>query len=288
MRENKYPFVDLHLHSYYSDGTMSAEEIVRRAVANKVGVLAITDHNIMTAARELREIAPSSGICYIPGVELDSIDRGVDIHILGYGIDLENLQFNSFVKKNREILDQISIRLISDMEGDYEGVISLEDFHSFSYDREKGGWKALHYFKEKGLTSSLREGFSIYNRYGITNDSGEYPSVEEVIRQIHRAGGRAVLAHPGVSIRENNMDRFWQRLLQLVDLGFDGIECYYPTHTEEVTQLCLVLCRERGLLITTGSDCHGTFGYSEIGELKITVDQLELQDLQKYMEVPHE
>ncbi len=287
MKENQYPFVDLHLHSYYSDGTMSPEEIVRRAIANNVGVLAITDHNVITAVKELQEIAPASGICFIPGVELDSIDREMDIHILGYGVDIEDLPFISFVKKNREILDQISTRLISDMEGDYEG-ISLEDFHAFSYDREKGGWKALHYFKEKGLTGSLREGFAIYNRYGITNDSGDYPSTGEVIRQIHRAGGKAILAHPGVSVREEDMDRFQLRLLELIDQGFDGIECYYPTHTKEITQLCLALCRARGLLITTGSDCHGTFGYSEVGELKITLDQLELGDLQKYMEVSHE
>jgi predicted metal-dependent phosphoesterase TrpH len=287
MKENQYPFVDLHLHSYYSDGTMSPEEIVRRAIANNVGVLAITDHNVITAAKELQEIAPAGGICYIPGVELDSIDRGMDIHILGYGVDMEDLAFTSFVKKNREILDQISIRLISNMEGDYEG-ISLEDFHAFSYDREKGGWKALHYFKEKGLTGSLREGFAIYNRYGITNDSGDYPSTGEVIRQIHRAGGKAILAHPGVSVREEDMDHFQHRLHQLMDQGLDGIECYYPTHTKEITQLCLALCRERGLLITTGSDCHGTFGYSEVGELKITLDQLELGDLQRYMEVSHD
>ncbi len=271
-------YIDLHLHSYYSDGTMSPEEIVRAAVANQVGLLAITDHNVLTAVKELEELSREYGIAYLPGVELDSIDRGVDIHILGYCFDSDNKEFAGFVKKNRDILDDISVRLISDMEKDYKD-ISLADFRAFSYDKGKGGWKALHYFLAKGLTKSLREGFSIYNQYGITNDSGDYPPIKEVLRQIHDAGGKAILAHPGVSIRESDSELFRLRLLQLVDQGFDGIECYYPTHTKEITNLCLELCREQGLLITTGSDCHGDFGYSQVGELKIRMNQLVLGDL---------
>lgn len=271
-------YVDLHLHSYYSDGTMSPEEIVRVAAANQVGLLAITDHNVLTAVGELEELSREYGIIYLSGVELDSIDQGSDIHILGYGFDTSNNTFTRFVKNNRDILDDISIRLISDMEQDYQE-ISLADFRLFSYDKGKGGWKALHYFLEKGLTKSLREGFSIYNQYGITNDSGDYPSIREVLKQIHNAGGKAILAHPGVSIKETDPEMFQQRLLQLLEQGFDGVECYYPTHTGEITDICIKICRQQGLLITTGSDCHGGFGYSEVGELKIRMDQLVLGDL---------
>lgn len=276
--KNTEQFVDLHLHSYYSDGTMSPEEIIRAAVANQVGLLAITDHNVLTAIGELEELSRRYGIVYLSGVELDSIDRDSDIHILGYGVDTSNDKFTRFVKSNRDIMDDISVRLISDMEQDYQD-ISLTDFRSFSYDRGKGGWKALHYFLEKGLTRNLREGFSIYNQYGITNDSGDYPPISEVIKHIHDAGGKAVLAHPGVSIKETDPELFRLRLLQLLELGLDGVECYYPTHTAVITDICLQLCRERGLLITTGSDCHGDFGYSEVGELKIRVDQLVLGNL---------
>ncbi len=271
-------YVDLHLHSYYSDGTMSSEEIIRTAAAKQVGLVAITDHNVLTAVGELKELSREYGISFLSGVELDSIDEGVDIHVLGYGFDPKYEEFVAFVKRNRDILDDISIRLIRDMEKDYKD-ISLEDFQAFSYDKGKGGWKALHYFREKGLTKSLREGFTIYNQYGITNDSGDYPPTREVIAQIHKAGGKAVLAHPGVSIRETDIERFYRRLLQLLEQGFDGIECYYPTHSEEITSLCLKVCREQGLLITTGSDCHGAFGYSEVGELMIRMEQLVLGNL---------
>jgi 3',5'-nucleoside bisphosphate phosphatase len=275
---NTGQYVDLHLHSYYSDGTMSPEEILREAAANQVGLLAITDHNVLTAVSELKELSRKYGMAYLSGVELDSIDLGSDIHILGYGVDIRNTFFINFVQNNREILDNISIRLVRDMEKDYQE-ISLEDFQAFSYDKGKGGWKALHYFMAKGLTKSLREGFTIYNQYGITNDSGDYPPIDDVIHHIHEAGGKAVLAHPGVSIKEQDPGRFRLRLLDLLEHGFDGVECYYPTHSEWMTKLCCTVCRERGLLITTGSDCHGGFGYSKVGELKIGLEQLVLGDL---------
>ncbi len=271
-------YVDLHLHSYYSDGTMSPEEIVREAAVNQVGLLAITDHNILTAVGELEGLSRDYGIAYLSGVELDSIDRGSDIHTLGYGVDVGNEEFIRFVKNNRAIMDDISVRLISDMEKDYED-ISLADFQAYSYDRRKGGWKALHYFEQKGLTEKLREGFTIYNQYGITNDSGDYPSTSEVIKQIHNAEGKAIMAHPGVSIKEADPELFRLRLLQLLEQGFDGVECYYPMHSAEITDICVRTCREQGLLITTGSDCHGDFGYSRIGELKVRMDQLVLGDL---------
>lgn len=275
---NNNRYVDLHLHSYYSDGTMSPKELVQTAVASQVGLMAITDHNVLTAAEELEELSRAYGVAYLSGVELDSIDRGADIHILGYGFDCGNEAFNRFVRSNRDILDDISVRLIRDMEKDYEN-ISLADFQAFSYDKGKGGWKALHYILEKGLSKNLREGFSIYNRYGITNDSGDYPPVSQVIRELHNAGGKAVLAHPGVTIKEKDPVRFRRRLLQLLEQGFDGVECYYPTHTVEIRDICIEICREQGLLITTGSDCHGAFGYSQVGELSIRPDQLVLGDL---------
>jgi predicted metal-dependent phosphoesterase TrpH len=257
---------------------MSPEEIIQTAVANNVGLLAITDHNIVTATGELPKLCETYGIKYLSGVELDSIDQKTDIHILGYGVDVEEEAFVRFVKRNRVFMDDISTNLVAAMEQDYEN-ISLADFQAYTYDRGKGGWKALHYFMEKGLTKSLREGFIIYNQYGITNDSGDYPSVREVLEQIHNAGGKAILAHPGVTIKETEPELFGRRLTELLELGFDGVECYYPTHTEEITDLCQSVCRARKLLITTGSDCHGDFGYSEIGELKITLDMLELGEL---------
>jgi predicted metal-dependent phosphoesterase TrpH len=166
-------YVDLHIHSYYSDGTMSPEEIVASAKEQGVGIIAITDHDIIIANDELKELCLRYGIDYITGVELDSMYRATNFHILGYDFDMRNEEFRSFVQMDRERLDEVSIRLISKMQEELPAV-SLSDFQSFTYDRQKGGWKALHYFMERGLARSLREGFTIYDRYGINNDTGNY------------------------------------------------------------------------------------------------------------------
>lgn len=269
---------DLHIHSYYSDGTMSPEEIYKTALENQVGVLAITDHDILEGSIQLKELCKDSDIRYISGVELDALDRGVNVHILGYGVDLNKKDFVSFVKQNRIYLDTVNSKLIERMEKDYNN-ISIADYNDYHYDRTKGGWKALHYLQEKGLTNSLREGFAFYPKYQCGYECVDFPSVETVCEYIHKAGGKAVLAHPGVTIRETDLDLFEKGLLRLILSGPDGIECYYPTHTPAITQLCLKICRERDLLITSGSDCHGSFGTADIGEMNIPVELLQLGSL---------
>jgi predicted metal-dependent phosphoesterase TrpH len=107
----------------------------------------------------------------------------------------------------------------------------------------------------------------------------DFPSIETVCENIHKAGGKAVLAHPGVTIKETDIDLFEKELRRLILSGPDGIECYYPTHTLEITQLCLKICRERDLLITSGSDCHGSFGTAEVGQMSTPIKLLQLGSL---------
>ncbi|HOA80389.1 MAG TPA: PHP domain-containing protein [Defluviitaleaceae bacterium] len=271
---------DLHIHSYYSDGTMSPKDILSTALEKGVGLLAIADHNVLEGSKELEKISKGYDIGFISAVELDSLYKGEDIHILGYGVNLYDDVFYKFVKRNRFLLDEISVKLIKKMQEDFNN-ISLQDFLSFNYDNKKGGWKALHYFMEKGITKSLREGFELYPKYNCSYDCVDFPSVKEVCKYIHNAGGKAVLAHPGETIKERDMTIFKKRIESLIDFGIDGMECYYPTHTKEITKICLDICKDRGLLITAGSDCHGDFGNAKIGEMNIPVTNLYLGDLLK-------
>lgn len=269
---------DLHIHSFYSDGTMSPAEILQQAIQNNVGLIALTDHNMLDGSRELGELCRDTDIMYIPGVELDSLDEGLNYHILGYGVDLNNKVFSDFVDKNRNLLFTVNSLLIEKMEGDYTN-ISVEDYNAFSYDRRKGGWKALHYLLEKGITSNLREGFALYTKYECYYNIVDFPSIRTVCEHIHNAGGKAILAHPGVSIKEIDLLKFKKRLLELLDSGPDGVECYYITHTEEITRLCLDICEQRNLLITCGSDCHGVFGNADVGDVNIPINKLRLGNL---------
>lgn len=130
--------VDLHVHSYYSDGTMSPKEILMEALNKGVGLLAITDHDILNGSVELMKIYDKYDIKCISGVEIDVIDNGINYHVLGYGVDLEDEEFTNFIKQNRTLLEEVNIKLIEKMQHDYEH-ITLSDYSNYTYDRSKGG-----------------------------------------------------------------------------------------------------------------------------------------------------
>ncbi len=270
---------DLHIHSYYSDGTMSPEEILKEALQNNVGLIALTDHDMLDGSRELRSLCQNADIKLLTGVELNSLYEGLNYHILGYGVDIDNPDFQAFVEKNRSMLFRVNSLLIEKMEKDYPS-ISVAEYNDYQYDRTKGGWKALHYLMEKGFTNTLREGFALYTKYNCYYDCVDFPSIQTVCDQIHMAGGKAILAHPGVSIKTNNHAEFKQKIQQLLSHDLDGIECYYVTHSKEITNHCLSLCNQRGLMITCGSDCHGTFGTASIGDVNIPIRMLNLGTLE--------
>lgn len=270
--------VDLHIHSFYSDGSMSPEDIYNTAKAKGVGLIAITDHNVLEGSLELQKLCEKSNIKCLSGVEIDCLDHGLYVHILGYGMNLMDKEFIGFIKSNRNLLDYISVKLIEKMEKDYP-FISLADFDTFYYDKRKGGWKALHYFMSKGLIDNLKEGMEFYTKYNCSYHSVDFPSVSSVSEYIHKAGGKAILAHPGVVIKETDMKIFSNVVQRLIDQGLDGIECFYPYHTDEITEACLRICRERNLLITSGSDCHGEFGNTNIGDMNIMLSKLNLENI---------
>ena len=94
-----------------------------------------------------------------------------------------------------------------------------------------GGWKALHYFVEKGLTSNLSEGLQIYSQYNHSYTCVSFPSIKKVCDKIHNAGGKAILAHPEKVIKSRDLIEFKDAILDIITKGVDGIKCYYPSHS---------------------------------------------------------
>lgn len=272
------PFADLHVHSFYSDGSMSPEEIIESAVSNGVGTLAIADHDILDGSVIARKLCKDSGIHYIPAVEIDALDGGENFHILAYGFDVNNSSFIDFIKHTRFLLDESGVKLIELMQADYSD-FSINDYMDFTYNKRLGGWKALHYFMDKGLTTSLKEGIKFYPQYGVTYDKSGYSTISAIAYRIKLAGGYSVLAHPGELIDTSDINQFKKELRRIVLYGVDGIECYYPSHSEAVTEACIEICDEYDMLITAGSDCHGAFGKTKVGEMNVFTDKLRLKDL---------
>ena len=268
-------YADLHIHSLYSDGTYAPEEIVRRAKANGVKLLSVTDHNVVAGSLAAAPLARAAGLSYIPGVEIDALHEGVDVHILCYDADFSDEALLGRIRHARARLDDMSTELLRRMIPD-DPRLSLEDYAAFPHDTDHGGWKMLQYMQARGVTPDLRAGFGFYDRYGVTYADAGFDSAEEIVRRIHAAGGRAVLAHPGVVFPTEYLSIFEQHVQSALDTGLDGIECYYLRHSPSVTRRCLEICEARQLFITAGSDCHGAFNKNAIGQTQTRIDQLRL------------
>ena len=274
---------DLHMHSYYSDGTMSPREIVEDAKKRNVQLIAITDHNVLDSYTELKEAAEEFGIKVIRGVEIDARFEDIVVHILAYNFKDNEKLFNLVHKAKNELLET-SIELIKRMENDYEN-ISSEDYEAYDYDRRKGGWKGIHYLFDRGITSELFEGVKYYGQYKCGHEYFDYPTVEEVIDAVHEANGYVVLAHPCNYYKNNTKEEVLEKLEKFKSIGIDGVECYYPANSEMMTETCIEFCKNNNMIITVGSDSHGDFGAVSkgieyyIGAVKKDSSELNLKDM---------
>ena len=274
---------DLHMHSYYSDGTMSPREIVEDAKKRNVQLIAITDHNVLDSYTELKEAAEEFGIKVIRGVEIDARFEDIVVHILAYNFKDNEKLFNLVHKAKKELLET-SIELIKRMENDYENIRS-EDYEAYDYDRRKGGWKGIHYLFDRGITSELFEGVKYYGQYKCGHEYFDYPTVEEVIDAVHEANGYVVLAHPCNYYKNNTKEEVLEKLEKFKSIGIDGVECYYPANSEMMTETCIEFCKNNNMIITVGSDSHGDFGAVSkgieyyIGAVKKDSSELNLKDM---------
>lgn len=250
--------VDLHIHTYYSDGTMSPKEVVEDAKRKNLGIIAITDHDVLDSYEELKVEAEKAGIIAIRGVEIDSIFEGHLVHLLAYKFE-DNEKLFKLINHAKEQLLETSIELIRRMENDYEG-ISLEDYNSYEYERRKGGWKGIHYLHDRKITEGLFDGVKFYGKYDCGHEKYAFPSVGEVCNTVHDANGYVVLAHPCNYYSNKNKEDILEKLEILKSLGIDGVECYYPANSDLMTNTCLEFCKDNNLIITAGSDGHGDFG----------------------------
>ena len=250
--------VDLHIHTYYSDGTMSPKEVVEDAKRKILGIIAITDHDVLDSYEELKVEAEKAGIIAIRGVEIDSIFEGHLVHLLAYKFE-DNEKLFKLINHAKEQLLETSIELIRRMENDYEG-ISLEDYNSYEYERRKGGWKGIHYLHDRKITEGLFDGVKFYGKYDCGHEKFAFPSVGEVCNTVHDANGYVVLAHPCNYYSNKNKEDILEKLEILKSLGIDGVECYYPANSDLMTNTCLEFCKDNNLIITAGSDGHGDFG----------------------------
>lgn len=269
--------VDLHLHTQASDGTWTPEELVAKAKAKGLGLIAITDHENVGSVLAGERAAQKAGLQFLRGVEVSASDQasGGYFHILGYGINPNSLALLQLLDHNEKLLlqkDEDSIELLQ-----AQGwPVSLPEYYAYEFNRRDGGFKALNYLIAKGLCKDVRDFFIRI----FTTDMGlgfpQFPDVEEVISTIHGAGGLAFLAHSASAFHGPGLDTVLRRLQ---GKNFDGFECYHTSHNQEDTAALVRYCHERHKLISGGSDCHGNFTSRVMGIPQIYLEDINLGGL---------
>ncbi|GJL61118.1 MAG: PHP-like protein [Nitrospirales bacterium] len=249
--------IDLHTHTHFSDGSFSPTALVQLAHQQGVSILAITDHDTTEGLPEAMATAHHLPIEIIPGIELSTEFQGRETHMLGYFMDLTDPKFQSRLKQLRatrvdrlhHILDRLHTLKVE---------ISLSEVEQVAGGGTMGRPHIAHMLIEKGYVKGIKEAFDRFlGVRGAAYVRRIVPEAAEIMTWITEAGGIPVLAHP-----------FWEGLgadkttdscRTLVEQGLRGLEVFYGTFSARQISINLNLARKFDLLMTGGSDFHGTF-----------------------------
>lgn len=253
--------IDMHTHTNYSDGDLSPQELIKLAIDKGIGTLAITDHNTIEGIKKVNknnDTIVASGIKIINGIELSAKTDIGRMHILGYGIDLNNEALN---KKLLEIKDNSINSFLSIMEQikrDYGIRFSYEDIKTLVNANHNLGRPDLAKLCVKyGYASTVQEAFDKYliEAHNKTRQTSKKLPYQECLELITKSGGIPILAHP--KTLELSEKELLILLKEMISYGLKGIEVYHSSHSQEEMSYYLEIANKYDLLISGGSDFHG-------------------------------
>ena len=261
------------MHTVYSDGTDTLVELLQNAQRANLDYISITDHESCGAYDELKNIEVSqyfSGVI-VPGIEMKSWYQGRFIDILGYQIDTEAMKqwLKEYYEENTHAVLEIkyltklyerakafdlSMTPMEELEWDptheWSNIVFYQEVKKHSENEAKlpkDFWESFDRFKQRYWWNP--------NSKFYLDKSEDYPCVKKVIEAIHSCGGKAFLPHIFIYQWAEDKKALIQDLIE--NNPMDGIECYYPTFTEEQRKYLVDLCNKKGLYKSGGCDYHG-------------------------------
>ncbi len=244
-------FVDLHVHTDYSDSTCSPEEVFQNAARLNLSAVAITDHDSVEGMAAATEAANRHGIELVPGIELTTVHEDTEIHVLGLLIEWQAPN----LREQLSVLMQERAERVRKMLKELEKQgIKLEEEDVFRLCRKQGSIGRLHVARallEKGAINNIKEAFYRF----IGEDSPCFVqrkkvSPAEAVEIIRSVRGIPILAHPNTMKRD-------ELIPYLIEQGIMGLEVYHPDNNAEKRKYYLSLVEKHNLLVSGGSDCHG-------------------------------
>ena len=254
--------IDLHIHSTASDGSLTPAEIINRAQRLNLAAIAITDHDSIYGSKEALQAGIPPSLKFLTGIEISAahptfFPGSGSFHILGYCIRLDNQALNQALNRLREARKNRNPKIIKRL-NELGLKISLEDVNPTIAHGQLGRPHIAQVMIKKGFVKSMDEAFDKFlgagkPAYVDKNRIG----CEETIKMIRDAGGVPVLAHPAL-LNINDDFQIEELIQNLIKIGMRGIEVYYPEHSPEQMQRYRELANKYNLLITGGTDFHGS------------------------------
>lgn len=241
---------DLHLHSTYSDGNLSLEEIVSICKIKNIKGISLTDHDTVNGLANMESYCYRANIDFIPGIEFGITYKGKEIHILGYFIDYKDdyiLELTNKLKLNRNTRIEKILNKLKEFKIDIE----LKELEKYAKKDILSRAHIAQVLVDKFYVKSIKEAFDIYLGQGSLAyiEKNTY-DIREIINSIKNANGVAILAHPG-TIKNDDI------VQEIIKFGIDGIEVINSKHSLNEIIKYNEICDTNKLISTVGSDCHG-------------------------------
>lgn len=262
---------DLHVHTDISDSSLGFRETIRMAKENGITHLGITNHDTVRGLPEAIMIGKQAGVQIIPGIEISAFDARSErkVHLLGFGFELGGKHLIELCdpllkRRNDNSVWQIDRLVENGYSLNLQNILDKAKSSKVIYKQH-----IMEELTECGYTESVYKVLyrKLFKNGGICDRDIEYVDVFAALKAIKADNGIAVLAHPGQQDSYDLID-------ELVHEGMDGIELYHPDHRPEDHERILTYGKKYGLLLTGGSDFHGDYGATAIGQQICPVEML--------------
>jgi predicted metal-dependent phosphoesterase TrpH len=268
-------FVDLHVHTTISDGTLTPTEVVELAAEKGLRAITISDHDTTAGVKEAQLAGKKYHVQIIPGIEVSTYIEGVgSMHMVGLGLDLDNKRLQQALDElvqGREVRNTNILRKLREL--GYE--VEEERVRELAGGAVVGRLHIATAMMEKNYVASLHEAFDCYLGSGKPAYMHRRRfTPEESIAMIREAGGVAVMAHP-FSLRLDR-DQLERHIRNMAEIGLGGIEILYPEHTAEFREYLFKIAEKYHLAPSGGSDFHGANKPGiELGSQRVPVSFLK-------------
>ena len=275
--------VDMHIHTVESDGTLTPEEIIKRGMKNNVTAIAITDHDTVAGIEEGIKYSKYYGMEFIPGIEISCNEQNLEVHILGYYLNLDDVNFIREIDELKKERETRNFKIIEK----FKKIGIIIDEEKLKKNAPGNIISRLHFAKylvSEGIVKSKDEAFIKYlGKNGLAYEPKENFPPERAVKIITNNGGLVSLAHPLLITADINLlDKLIEKLKPY---GLDALEAQYSAFSKSQIKSLKRLAKKHDLIITGGSDFHGSnrsgvdigYGGLEYQQLELVKEKLKIK-----------